>query len=126
VFASEGAAVGWITFCVQNGTVLNADEASSWNDLHGRFEMKRVNHQEAHTLDALAGIGRKTTSPVSVAAGPTITITSQARICFAARKKRLGEMIIAAPRMAIRLATSSTSRCGKACLWISQATGSGM
>ena len=32
-------------------TVLHADEAASWNDLHQRFEMKRINHQEAYSLD---------------------------------------------------------------------------
>jgi len=51
VFASEGAAVGWIKSRVAKGTVLNADEASSWNDLHGRFEVKRINHQEAYSLN---------------------------------------------------------------------------
>jgi hypothetical protein len=51
VFASEGAAVRWIKSRVQKGTVLNADEASSWNPLHDRFEMKRINHQEAYSLD---------------------------------------------------------------------------
>jgi hypothetical protein len=28
---------------------MHADEASSWNDLHTRFEMKRINHQEAYS-----------------------------------------------------------------------------
>ncbi len=51
VFASESAALGWIKSRVIKGTVLNADEASSWNDLHSRFEMKRINHQEAYSLN---------------------------------------------------------------------------
>jgi transposase-like protein len=51
VFKSEGAAVNWIKSRVQKGTVLNADEANSWNDLHGRFEVKRINHQEAYSLN---------------------------------------------------------------------------
>jgi hypothetical protein len=51
VFATEGAAVRWIKSRVQKGTVLNADEASSWNPLHDRFEMKRINHQEAYSLN---------------------------------------------------------------------------
>jgi hypothetical protein len=51
VFASEDAAVRWIKSRVQKGTVLNADEASSWNPLHDRFEMKRINHQEAYSLN---------------------------------------------------------------------------
>jgi len=33
------------------GTVVHADEAGAWNDLHGRFEMKRINHLEAYSLD---------------------------------------------------------------------------
>jgi len=36
---------------VLKGTVLNADEAASWDGLHGEFEMKRINHQEAYSLD---------------------------------------------------------------------------
>ena len=51
VFKSEGAALSWIKSRVQKDTILNADEAPSWNDLHGRFEMKRINHQEAYSLD---------------------------------------------------------------------------
>ncbi len=30
---------------------MHADEAGAWNDLHGRYEMKRINHQEAYSLD---------------------------------------------------------------------------
>jgi hypothetical protein len=30
---------------------VNADESNAWNALHGRFEMKRINHQEAYSLD---------------------------------------------------------------------------
>jgi len=51
VFASEGSAVSWIKSRVAKGTTLNADEASSWNDLHSRFEVKRINHQEAYSLN---------------------------------------------------------------------------
>jgi transposase-like protein len=51
VFKTEGAALNWIKARVAKGTVLNADEAPSWNGLHSRFEMKRINHQEAYSLD---------------------------------------------------------------------------
>jgi transposase-like protein len=51
VFRTEGSALSWIKSRVAEGTTLNADEAGSWNDLHGRFEMKRINHQEAYSLD---------------------------------------------------------------------------
>lgn len=51
VFASESQAVQWIKSRVVKGTVLHADEASSWNDLHARFEVKRINHDQAYSLD---------------------------------------------------------------------------
>jgi hypothetical protein len=31
--------------------VAHADEAGSWDNLHERFEVKRINHQEASSLD---------------------------------------------------------------------------
>ncbi|HUW79778.1 MAG TPA: IS1595 family transposase [Acidocella sp.] len=51
VFASESAALNWIKSRVETGTVLHADEAPSWNDLHGRFEMRRINHEEAYSFN---------------------------------------------------------------------------
>jgi hypothetical protein len=32
-------------------TVIYADEAASWDNLHERFEVKRIGHQEAYRLD---------------------------------------------------------------------------
>lgn len=49
VFASEGAALSWIKSRVNAGTIMNADEASSWNGLQTKYEMKRINHQEAYS-----------------------------------------------------------------------------
>jgi transposase-like protein len=51
VFRSEGAALSWIKSRISSGTTVHADEAPAWNDLHARFEMKRINHQEAYSLD---------------------------------------------------------------------------
>jgi len=51
VFASEGSALSWIKSRIEPGTVVNADEAGSWNGLHSKYEMKRINHQEAYSLD---------------------------------------------------------------------------
>ena len=51
VFKSESAALAWIKHRVAKGTVLHADEAASWNDLHARYEMKRIDHQKAYSLD---------------------------------------------------------------------------
>jgi transposase-like protein len=51
VFGSEGAALSWIKARIKPGTIVNADESPSWNDLHSRYEMKRINHQEAYSAD---------------------------------------------------------------------------
>ncbi|MGB8277010.1 MAG: IS1595 family transposase [Methylovirgula sp.] len=51
VFRTEGQALSFIKARVAKGTVLNADEAPSWDSLHAHFEMKRINHQEAYSLD---------------------------------------------------------------------------
>jgi ISXO2-like transposase domain len=51
VFNSEGAAASFIRARVAKGTTVHADEASSWDNLHDRFEMKRINHLEAYSAD---------------------------------------------------------------------------
>lgn len=51
VFKTEAAATGFIRSHLKAGTVVNADEANSWDGLHVRFEMKRINHGEAYSLD---------------------------------------------------------------------------
>src|SRR3981081_1108974 len=51
VFKTESQAAAFIRKRIAKGTVVNADEASSWDGLHERFEMKRINHEEAYSLD---------------------------------------------------------------------------
>ena len=51
VFHSEGQASAFIRARIAKGTVVHADEAASWDNLHERFEVKRINHQEAYSLD---------------------------------------------------------------------------
>lgn len=51
VFKSESAALSWVKSRIDLGTLVNADEAAGWNDLHTKYEMKRINHQEAYSLD---------------------------------------------------------------------------
>ncbi len=51
VFRTEGQAQSWIKKRLLKGTVVNADEAPSWDGLHAAFEMKRINHQEAYSFD---------------------------------------------------------------------------
>jgi transposase-like protein len=50
-FKSEAGSLSFIRDKVAKGTVLNADEASSWNDLQAKYEMRRINHEEAYSLD---------------------------------------------------------------------------
>jgi len=51
VFRTEGQALSFIKSRIMKGTVVNADESGAWNALHGHYEMKRINHQEAYSLD---------------------------------------------------------------------------
>ena len=51
VFASESAALAWIKSRIKPGTIVNADEASGWNGLASKYEMKRINHKEAYSFD---------------------------------------------------------------------------
>jgi len=51
VFRSEGQALSFIKSRIAKRTIVNADESANWNELHGRFEMKRINHEEAYSLD---------------------------------------------------------------------------
>jgi transposase-like protein len=50
VFRTEGAALSFIKARIAKGTVVHADESGAWNELHSRYEMKRINHQEAYSL----------------------------------------------------------------------------
>ena len=51
VFNTESQAASFIRARIAKGTVVRADDAGSWDNLHERFEIKRINHQEAYSLD---------------------------------------------------------------------------
>jgi len=51
VFGSESQAASFIRARIAKGTTVHADESSAWDGLHERFEMKRINHQEACSFD---------------------------------------------------------------------------
>jgi transposase-like protein len=50
VFRSEAEALSFIRANVLPKTTLYADEAAAWDDLHAKFELHRINHQEAYSL----------------------------------------------------------------------------
>ena len=52
VFKSESAALGFIIGRVAKGTEIQADEASSWNDLQARYSMQRIDHQSLYSTGA--------------------------------------------------------------------------
>src|SRR5229473_7350641 len=52
VFRSEAEALNFIRRSVPANTTLYADEAGSWNDLHARYTLHRINHQEAYSIPA--------------------------------------------------------------------------
>lgn len=49
VFKTEADATKWIAASVDRKTVLHADEAPSWNALHAKFEVRRINHEKAYS-----------------------------------------------------------------------------
>lgn len=51
VFKTEAAATAFIKSRVEKGTVIHADEASSWNELHASYDVKRINHEQAYSAD---------------------------------------------------------------------------
>ena len=51
VFKSEHAAIQWLKHRIVKGTIIHADEANAWNELHSRYEVKRINHEQAYSYD---------------------------------------------------------------------------
>lgn len=51
VFRTEKEGQAFIRQRIAKGTIVNADEAGSWDELSERFEMRRINHEEAYSLD---------------------------------------------------------------------------
>jgi ISXO2-like transposase domain len=52
VFNSESQAASFIRARIAKGTTVHPDEAAAWDNLHERFEVKRINRQEAHSQDS--------------------------------------------------------------------------
>jgi transposase-like protein len=51
VFRSEGDALGFIRRNLAPQTELYADEAGSWNELHARYTLHRIDHGQAYSLE---------------------------------------------------------------------------
>jgi transposase-like protein len=51
VFAAEADALATIRQRIAKGTMVHADESPAWNALHAGFAMRRVNHQDGHSID---------------------------------------------------------------------------
>ncbi|MEM6413061.1 MAG: IS1595 family transposase [Pseudomonadota bacterium] len=51
VLKTEAEATAWIERRVDPATILHADEAPSWNNLHARFDVRRINHELAYSTD---------------------------------------------------------------------------
>jgi ISXO2-like transposase domain len=51
VFRTEGQALSFIRSRIAKGTIVNADEGISWDALHAQYEMKRINHEQAYSMD---------------------------------------------------------------------------
>jgi ISXO2-like transposase domain len=52
VFRTEAAATAWIASRVRKGTSVMADEAGSWNDLHAKYEVSRIDHGQLYSTGA--------------------------------------------------------------------------
>jgi transposase-like protein len=51
VFRTEGQALNFVRSRIAKGTLVNADDSPNWNELHARFEMKRIDHEKAYSFD---------------------------------------------------------------------------
>ncbi len=51
VVAKESDAIELIRQCIAVGSTVHADEAAGWDKLHAFYEMKRINHSIAYSLE---------------------------------------------------------------------------
>ena len=49
VFKTEAQAISWIKSRVHTDTAIMADEAASWNELHARYEVSRIDHSKLYS-----------------------------------------------------------------------------
>ena len=56
-FKTEAEGVAYIQHHIAAGTEIHSNDANSWNDLHARYAVKRINHQIAYSLDGASTNG---------------------------------------------------------------------
>lgn len=77
VVAKERDAVPFIRQHVAPGTTVHADEASGWDRLHAHYEMMRINHSVAYSLDGACTNWAESFSPACGArSSASITISA--------------------------------------------------
>lgn len=57
VFKNESRATRFLMSRVRRGTIIFADDAAAWDPLHSMFVVKRINHQEAYSLNGICTNG---------------------------------------------------------------------
>lgn len=125
VFRSESAALSWIKSKVARGTILNADEAAGWDKLNARFEMRRINHEEAYSDGEACTNGRSPISAGCTVAKWAISTMSAARIFSGTLRKQAGVKMRGASITAHNCVASRNWRYIAAHQWISAGTISG-
>jgi hypothetical protein len=80
VFKTEAESVSFIKSRIAKGTELMADEAGSWNALHASFPMKRINHEEAYSLDGACTNGADDPVQGALARPPSVARPSTSSI----------------------------------------------
>jgi hypothetical protein len=98
VFKTKAQAEAFINKRVAKGTTVQADEASGRDDLHARFEMKRINHEEAYSLDGACTLWAEEFS--AACAGPRSPSPHRQDLSAPVCSRRHGARTIAASRMA--------------------------
>jgi transposase-like protein len=53
-FKTEASSTGWLLSRVKKGTHIVADEATSWEPLHVHYEVSRIDHGQAYSLNGIS------------------------------------------------------------------------
>lgn len=119
VFRSEDQSVPTIRARVETGSTIYADEAPSWDDLHVRYEPRRINHSVAFVDDGVCTNQAEATSHACVAPSGASTTTSAAANSGPVPVRWRGARTTGGSR------TARCSRWSRLRRWITRCRGSG-